>query len=191
MQNNSQDIEKDYSLCFNEQFSSKPIVFTNYHDDGKSNFSLINGLENFKSTQNSSILTSICLDSELTTEVVPSKLSPNENQNNGASLCVEPDPDCSLIESELFFQENENETGDFNFTKITELADESKFIMNNKKQSSYEFTSSNQTLDEATYKDVTQKSQDSVETKESTEVETVKHKLTNLWNNVKYGNKIF
>ena len=161
MQSSSLDVEEnDYSLCYYEQYSVKPI-----HKKSEAN-------------QSSSILTSICLDNN---EFLAPELSIVANHKHLGTSHEPP-----ILESELFFQENENETGDFNFTKINESADDPVFFDN---KNDYNCSKSELTLDELS----DQKLEGNVKkggqalNANGAEVESVKHKLTSLWNNVKYG----
>lgn len=162
----SLDLEKDYSLCFDEQFSVKPIRHI------KANIS----------EQSSSILTSICLDSD--------NSNTNEMTDSAEKVPVANSIpyNASLMDSEMFFQENEppEPTGDFNFTKISELLDDPEIFGDNKTAL---FSQSNQTLDELSTNKSNNKTDQNpaINSKAPAEVETVKHKLTSLWNNVKYG----
>jgi hypothetical protein len=159
----SASLEKDYSLCFDEQFTVKRL------NTGKQDAR--NGLND----QSSSILTSICLDLE--------SIDPMSQSIASSVAATNSIPyDASLMDSEMFFQENENEpNGDFNFTKISDLLDDPEIFGDR-----HPFTKSNQTLDELTNNRTLQ---DTTISKASNapEMETVKHKLTSLWNNVKYG----
>lgn len=175
----SLDLEKDYSLCFDEQFTVKPIQ-TKLGGQGNLN------------DQSSSILTSICLDSDCsnTNEMT-------ESLENVPTPATNSMPyDASLMDSEMFFQENEpppEPSSDFNFTKISGLLDDPE-ILGDKKTTV--FSQSNQTLDELSTNKSNNNNNNNNTVQDSTlnssrapaEVETVKHKLTSLWNNVKYGN---
>lgn len=174
----SLDLEKDYSLCFDEQFTVKPIQ-TKLGGQGNLN------------DQSSSILTSICLDSDCsnTNEMT-------ESLENVVTPATNSIPyDASLMESEMFFQENEpapEPSSDFNFTKISKLLVDPEIVREKK---TTVFSHSNQTLDELSTNKCNNTYNNTVQdltinsSKAPAEVETVKHKLTSLWNNVKYGNK--
>lgn len=176
----SWDIENDYSICYDEQYLVEKR-------QNKQNSYLIN-YNGVKNTQNSSILTSICLDNDL---------SPTEQTQTAIKSNVQYDS--TLLNSEYFFQEKEEELNDlnanddYNFTKLNEIPDEvvidKQEISGKFKIGSYERSVSIQTLEETSSRAIS-KSEDSKTVNleaNGTEVETVKHKLTSLWNNVKYG----
>ncbi len=155
------NIETDYSLC------------TNYLRD-----------KAIESTQNSSILTSICLDNDN-----DNNLLTRTNSVGNTSINSRPLPhDSGLMESEFFFQEVEttDAPAEFNFTKISEFA---KGNTAEQVEAGYRLKkNSNQTIDELV--DINEEENDRIVTKDANggaDVETVKNKLANLWNNVKYG----
>jgi len=160
-----QNIETDYSLC-----------------------SFMNDTS-FKSTQNSSILTSICLDTdsghELHTHVIPEKTDTPGH----------PVPcDSGLMESEFFFQEVETTDTpvEFNFTKISELVKGTAEQVDGSDGFSFKNTS-NQTLDELVNINEEERGgmNKEVISGNGGDVETVKNKLASLWNNVKYGKFLY
>ena len=172
----SWEIENDYSLCYDEQYSIEKRS-TNQ------NCSLINS-NHVKNTQNSSILTSICLDNDPLPTTETTKVVSNKSNFHY---------DSTLLNSEYFFQEKDDEltNDDYNFTKLNEIPDDvviEKNLASEKfKMGSYDRSISIQTLEETSSRAVS-KSEDSKNGNlEANGTEAVKHKLTNLWNNVKYG----
>lgn len=193
---NINSLEQDYSLCFDEQFTVQPKCnpenpqkITNFLKNDK------NGLTKDEN-QNPSILTSICLTEPNDLE---SDLSMDKNNKKEQGLYINTPQvvpyDSALMDSEFFFQESENEndnTSDFNFTKISDLVDDPNIFADTSKKNEFISRSkSNQTLDGAYDKTISSSRDDFKAERENVtnngEVETVKHKLTNLWNNVKYG----
>lgn len=160
MQSSSSKFDNICNLCFDEQLSVKTR-----HDE-----SLLKMRIGEKNCQSSSILTSICLDNEFL---------PGESLSEASEIPVNP----VLFESEIFFQD-ENEIG--GFTKINELVDDA-VIVTDKKDALIECSDSSHTLDELVSKNIDEMRYSKEHVINVNEVETVKHKLTNLWNNVKYG----
>ena len=153
------DLAGDYSLCFDEHY----VLNAKLLDDGS----------DLKNAQCSSILKSIHIENEF----MPGELSHN---------LIQTEPvDSALVNSEFFFHDSDHECDnnpDYNVTSMVNGEEANLFNTNNNNNNQDEIcifdrTKSTKTLNEPVVGSVN-----------VTELDNVKFKLANLWNNVKYGN---